>query len=220
MKHQRIILFAFTLSLGAVITITHLGRKAESAKAKSTLPVLSVLKPFELRDQEDRPFNLDAMKGTVQIIDFIFANCPGPCTMLTSRMKLLETNTRELGDKVHFISITVDPENDSPLVLKLYGLKHGLDFNRWSLLTGPLRDVESVVIAGFNSEMEKRRIPASEAGRPDLIQITHGEKFVLVDRLGRLRAFHSALSDQDVDEVLQLVKELVAEPVNLTDGIR
>jgi protein SCO1/2 len=178
-------------------------------KASDPLPIFGTLDAFELRDQDDRPVTAEHLRGSVQIIDFVFTTCPGICPMLTQQMAILERNTRDYGNRVHFVSISVDPENDSPQLLREYGDKHHINYARWSLLTGPLDKVEKVVVDGFKSAMGKQRVPASTEGAPDLMEVTHGQNFIVVDAAGRLRAYHPVNNEQDLQEIMRIVKRLV-----------
>ena len=182
--------------------------KMASAMPTSSPPVLSKLIDFELANQDGRVMNRKSLLGRVQIINFIFTTCPGVCPLLTNRMKLIEKNTRHLGDKIHFVSISVDPETDQPAVLKAYGEKHEVDFSRWDFLTGSLDSVKEVVVSGFKSAMNKTRVPASDEESPDLMQITHGEHFVIVDPQGQLRAFKTANTMKEVEAIVELASKL------------
>ena len=87
---------------------------------------------------------------------------------------------------VRLVSITLDPENDTPDVLRAYAEGAGADDTRWSFLSGRSEDLDRVVVRGFKSSYE--RVPVS-AG---IGTIMHGEWLVLVDRSGFLRGFYAA----------------------------
>ena len=68
---------------------------------------------------------------------FIFTGCSATCPVLTPMMALVQDRLgRDFGTKVAFASITVDPENDTPDMLKVYAQMHGADVTGWSFLTG------------------------------------------------------------------------------------
>jgi protein SCO1/2 len=97
---------------------------------------------FTLEDADGRAFTLDSLRGKVVVLHFIYASCPDACPLhadLIARVQEMinQTPTRE---QVQFISITTDPENDTPDVLRDYGPAHGLDPSNWVFLTsGPDR---------------------------------------------------------------------------------
>ena len=198
------ILTILLVSLGAVFLFRgsfHLGAKP--------LPILGSLEPFYLRDQAAQRVTSDHFSGKVTVVDFIFTRCPGICPLLTQRMAELERRTRDLGSQIQFISISVDPENDIPLVLKAYTEKQNLNLMRWKFLTGPLDSIEKVVVEGFRTQMGKRHI-ATESG-PDLLEITHGENFILVDPRLNLRLFHKVQTDDDLQVVYKSALRLIKE---------
>jgi protein SCO1/2 len=150
------------------------------------LPVLGRVPPLALVDQENRAFDAHWFDGHPTIVNFIFTSCPTICPTLTRKMHGLQEKTA--GTAVRLVSVTVEPETDTPEVLKSYGEKFGADFARWSFATGPREALEQAVVAGFRIEMSRQR----RAGEPDIWDIVHGEHFVLVDGEGRLRGYYRA----------------------------
>lgn len=182
----------------------------QSLKSSENLfPVLGTLEPFVLRDQGANRVTEKQFHGKISVVDFIFTRCPGICPLLTQRMSELEARTRHLGNQVQFISISVDPEHDMPVRLKEYMQKQSLISDRWLFLTGPLDSIEKVVVGSFKTLMGKRNIASEEEEEPDLMQITHGEHFILVDREGQLRFFHKAQSVEDLESIYQALDSLL-----------
>ncbi len=71
---------------------------------------------------------------------FIYATCKDTCPILTAKMATIQRKLgADFGPRVRFASITVEPEIDTPAVLKAYAEKHGADVAGWSFLTGPER---------------------------------------------------------------------------------
>src|SRR5690606_20097377 len=91
-------------------------------------PELSIpLPPFSLVDHDGKPFTESDLRGRIWIVNFIFTRCPTICPKLTTQMSSLVKETAGV-DGLHFLSISVDPENDPPPVLRTYGEKYGADF--------------------------------------------------------------------------------------------
>lgn len=171
---------------------------------------LGTLEPFFLRDHKAERVTVEHFRGKTTVVDFIFTRCPGICPLLTQRMAQLEKNTRHFGEALQFVSISVDPEYDTPLVLMDFVQKQELTMDRWKFLTGPLNSIERVVMGSFKSFMGKRRI-ASESENPDLFEITHGENFILVDKDLTLRLFHKVQTDKDLKAVYSALELLIQD---------
>ena len=122
----------------------------------------------------------------------------------------MQEATKAHGDKVRIVSLSVDPKTDTPARLLAYAKKHGADPARWTFLTGPLPDIEAAVREGFKQALERQTVPLKGPLGEDLYDITHGARFVLVDREGVLRGFYDAdgpgraLLVRDVDTLVRL----------------
>ena len=95
-------------------------------------------------------------KGKIWVANFIFTRCAGPCPMMTSRMAELNQALGNKATDVELVSITVDPEYDTPEVLKQYGEQAGASPDRWKFLTGPKDQIETVVMKGFLQALAQR----------------------------------------------------------------
>lgn len=104
---------------------------------------------FELIDQAGEPVSLDSLGDRVLLVDFIYTSCPGPCPVQTANQVALQREIPEaLRSKVHFVSISLDPETDDPAALRRYARERGADLASWSFLTGP-RGAVAEVVQGF-----------------------------------------------------------------------
>lgn len=173
------------------------------------LPVLADLPAFAFLDQDGRPFTLEGMKGRPVAANFVFTNCPTVCPRLTERMAELQRRTRALGNSVHLVSFSVDPERDTPEVLRRYGAGYGQDPARWSFVTGPYEQLRQTVVEGFRIGMDRRELPGVAPGTTE-VEIVHGEHFVLVDRAGRIRSYYRA-EDEPMQRLVRDLGRLAAE---------
>ena len=155
----------------------------QADKSRSSLPILGEVPDFQFRDQNDRPFSRGQMLGQVCVVDFIFTRCQGICPVMANRYTHLYRLFREAPD-LQLISVSVDPEYDSPEVLSQYATSYGVTDGRWILLHAPLDYVKDLCENGF-------MLPAE-----DLPQ-GHSGKFVLIDRQGQIRGYYDHDSDAD-----------------------
>ena len=101
---------------------------------------------------------------------------------------------RHLGPDFHLVSISVDPERDTPARLAEYGARYGANPIAWSFLTGPVEAIQAAVVDGFKVGAGKERVAGADGG-PDFWEIFHGENLVLVDRQLRIRGYFPATPD-------------------------
>ena len=190
--------------LAAVVGILSLTLlKMCQSRTLQRLPVLYVLPSFELQDQQERPFGTAQLEGKVWVASFVFTSCKVECPAIGRAVKTLQDKLA--GTPVQLVSVSVDPEFDTPAALTTWGREFGADPTRWHLLTGPRAAIEKLVIDGFRSHMGDK---TEEGG---LVQIAHTMKLVLVDQLGGIRHYFDATDDKAVALVVDHAKALVAE---------
>jgi protein SCO1/2 len=92
---------------------------------------------FVLLNQDGKSFDSATLRGKVVVINFIFTTCTDVCPLFTAHFAQLQRTLKNgpVGD-LYFVSITTDPEVDSPKVLKSYAHRYGADFQNWAFLTG------------------------------------------------------------------------------------
>ncbi len=99
-----------------------------------------------LVDQHGRKVSLASLKGKPVLFDFIYTTCPGPCLLLTSRMKRIANLLGpKLGTEARIVSITVDPEHDQPKQLLAYAMAQDANVNGWLFLTGTPQQIDDVM---------------------------------------------------------------------------
>ena len=147
------------------------------------LPIISTIEPFTLTNQSSNLITLDDMRGKVWVADIIFTRCSGPCPQMTRRMELLQAALpKKSGTKL--ITLTTDPEYDSPEVLKKYGERFNADFSRWQFLTGTKKQLGALAIDGLKLSAEEIK---PEQRKDDSDLFVHSTYFVVVDKQGRMR---------------------------------
>ena len=118
------------------------------APDNSGLPVIGQAPDFVLRAQDGTQVTLAQFRGKAVAIAFIFASCSSTCPILTAKMATVQDRLgSDFGSRIIFLSITVDPEHDSPDVLKRYAETFGANLTGWKFLTGPPHTIEAISVA-------------------------------------------------------------------------
>ena len=116
------------------------------ASLAAVIPEEDTAPAFELTDQDGNPRSLEALRGSIVLLDFSYTHCNGPCPVLTSaRVQLQKKLPDPIRQRLHFVSISLDAQRDTPAELRRYALDRGADLNGWSFLTGEPAAVEDVL---------------------------------------------------------------------------
>lgn len=153
-----------------------------ACKPGEPLPKIAPVPAFEMRDQDAKPFTDRELRGQTAILNFMFTSCPDICPILTTKIAGLRTNLLDQRAQLRFVSISVDPEKDSPAELKAFARQHGADYPDWRFATGPIAELRRVVVEGFKQALERGD------GSPN--GIMHGTHLVLIDKAGVIRGFY------------------------------
>jgi protein SCO1/2 len=109
------------------------------------LPKIAPAPVFALTSQDGAQVALADFRGKVVAVTFIYTLCTETCPVLTPMMSFVQDQLgRDFGKKIVFVSITIDPERDTPEVLKEYAQAFGADLAGWSFLTGPAAAIRDV----------------------------------------------------------------------------
>ena len=88
----------------------------------------------------------DVLKGKVVVINFIFTNCQGACPLVTHKLTVVRDRMEGLiGDQVRFVSLSLDPERDTPAAMKAFAKKQHADHDGWVFLTGTPENLEYII---------------------------------------------------------------------------
>jgi protein SCO1/2 len=172
--------WAGLLLLAAVVTATTAAGRPTGAA--SGLPKIGPAPDFTLTTQDDTSLALRDLRGKVVAITFIYASCVDSCPLLTAKMATLQTRLGpEFGAKVFFVSISVDPERDTPEVLRRYAQGHGADPAGWAFVTGPPAAIRAVA-RRYGIYAEKG--PGGDVDHTFLTSLVDGEGTLRVQYLG------------------------------------
>ncbi len=169
-------------------------------RAAPRLPVIRPAPDFTLLDAAEKPITLRQFRGKAVLVAFIFTTCNGSCPATTHRLaKIHEALAKTpLAGRVQFVSISLDPERDTPAKLRDYMRLYDIDGRGWSFLTGPPKDVRRTL-----ADWDMWAKPAADG------QLDHPSRVFLVDPQGRVREIYNLeflrvpWIVEDLDEVLR-----------------
>jgi protein SCO1/2 len=194
-RHSVAILAVAAAVLVLGITATYVILEAKSSQRE--LEVLGTVSQFQLTERSGLEFGLDEMRGKINVVDFIFTGCQGPCPVMADNMSSLYKAFAG-SDKVQFISISVDPTRDRLQVLQEYARKQGVTDNRWVFLRGNINTIQWLSEGVFKLAADD--LPA-----------LHSTKFILVDDIGQIRGYYSGTDKASVNVLKTHIRELVQE---------
>ncbi len=195
MKFQRLLWFLLFLTLFS-ITCLFIWTKIHSAK--NSLPIYGQVPDFSLIDQNGQSVHRESLQGQIWIADFIFTRCGGQCPFMNEKMKDIR---KELPSKIKSVSISVDPEHDTPDVLNQYVQKQGINTNDWLFLTGDKDSIFRLSRKGFHLGVEE--------GGDAIEPIMHSNRFILVDQKACIRGIYSAIDEDALKRLIQDIRTLL-----------
>lgn len=196
---------AWSILIG-VIGVTTFLFFSEQAR-RSNLPVLGTVQPFTLTNQLGQITTLDDLKGKVWVSDIIFTRCPGPCPKMTQKMAELQ---KLFVDAPNFrsVTLTTDPDYDSPAILKKFSERFDADPSRWFFLTGTKNEIRAVAQGSLKLGAEEKSAADQESANDLFI---HNTVFILVDKHGRLRGQAYESLEPDFHKIDADIRALLRE---------
>ncbi len=149
---------------------------------------------FSLVDQNDTVFDSSVLSGKPYLVSFFFSTCPDICVQLNNQIDRLNDQLKK--EEVVFVSISVDPENDTPAVLGRYAANYDADPKRWAFLTGQKYQIDQLGSQVFGVVVDKA---------------THTDNILLVDQWGRYRDRFKWDDPYDMKRLVTVIKDLAAE---------
>ena len=190
------------LAMLLVLLVVGWGAPALSHKAAEgeRLTKIGPAPAFTLTTQDSQRLSLNELRGKVVMVTFIFTSCTDACPLLTAKMAgLQDALDVDFGLSVFFVSITVDPERDTPEVLSNYAQAHGANLAGWAFLTGTAEEVREVA--------RRYGVYYKKQGGGD---VDHTFLTSLVDQRGTLRVQYMGVRFEP-DELLHDLQSLLRE---------
>ncbi|NBZ96619.1 MAG: SCO family protein [Proteobacteria bacterium] len=165
------------------------------------MPPIGEIPSFRFTTQEGKVLTKEDLLGKIWVADFVFTRCSGPCPIMTSRMAELAKGLAKARD-VRLVSITVDPEHDTPAVLSEYSGRMLADPSKWIFLTGPKQEIDDFARKGMFQVLayDKKGIP------------THSTRFLVIDREGKIRKTRNLDEPELVQKLFMDIGDLLREP--------
>lgn len=197
------------IGLAYLVSLAKMEREQQPA-----LPVLGIIADFTLTNQDGKVTTLADLTNHVWVADIIFTRCAGPCPIMTGKMKQLQDALPQKSE-AKLVTLTTDPDFDSPSVIKKYGERFGADFNRWTFLTGSKKEIAAL----GSSSLKLSSVPVKLDEQKNPVDLfIHGTYFVVVDKHAQLRGvFETGGDGVDWTNVVQpkllaTVSQLEREP--------
>lgn len=198
----------------AMLCLVGLLSVAGLKSGRRALPVYGRIADFTLTNQDGQVTTLADLTNHVWIADVIFTRCAGPCPRMTAQMKSLQ-DALPPDSGARLVTLTTDPNYDSPKILKRYGERFGANFRRWIFLTG----TENAIAGLAAGSLKLGSTPIASADQKDPVDLfIHTTIFVVVDKQARMRGIFQT-GGQNVDwqntvrpNLLAAVRQLEREP--------
>ncbi|KDN56844.1 SCO family protein [Flavobacterium seoulense] len=195
-----------------VVKADRLDKVASASDAEGALVKIGPAPKFELTNQDNKIINNDSYKGKVYVLEFFFTTCPSICPKMNQSMLVLEK--KFFGNPNFGIAtITIDPNHDTPEVLKEHAKLLGVKSSNWNFLTGDRQVIFDLANKGFNLY----------AGENSKVNggFEHSGMFALIDKNGNIRCrkdnfgnpilYYDGLEKAGVRDIQQDISILLAE---------
>ncbi len=183
-----------------ILGISNLAERLEAPKVyvQREAPDFGPAPEFDLIDQRGAKLSSEDLENKVYVAAFFFSSCRGPCPVINANMARLHKQFSKYP-RVRFLSISVDPQTDTPEVLADYARKF-VDPNdsSWSFLTGQKDKIYTLVTEGFKVGL---------SGNPPI----HTTRAVLVDQSAKIVGFYDATDSAKVKELGKDISALLSK---------
>ena len=175
---------------------------------KAKLPVLSFVKPFSFKNQDNTAFTDKDMLGKVAVVEYFFTTCKGICPKMNANMRTIYDNFKDEPNFI-IVSHTCDPERDSVPRMKHYADSLKVDTHKWVFLTGKKDSLYFQARNSYLLDDPKNALDKIED------QFIHTQFFALVDKDGQVRGqIYDGLKQEELDRLKEDISSLLKEKSN------
>ncbi len=170
------------------------------------VPVLSAVANFRLIDQHGNAFGSPELKHRVWVASMNCLDCPYGSAEFAERLYDVQHRTRKVGSAFHLVTISLEPEEDTPAELLAFAEKHRASRGRWSFLTGDPEAVRTAITEIFGVVQ-----PRGKAGTPrhKAFDSTRSYYLALVDQKAQVRGYYDSREDSEIDALLKDISLIV-----------
>jgi len=197
---------------GEVTKSDRLNKVVQEGTGKSDLLTIGKAPSFSLMNQDRKTISNEDYKGKVYVVEFFFSTCPTICPIMNRNMKEVQAS---FASNANFgiASITINPENDTPAVLKKHAENIGAKGMNWNFLTGDKQTIFDIANKGFNLYVgENKKINGG---------FEHSGLFALIDKEGNIRSrkdefgnpiiYYDGLKEEGIKQIKQDISKLLDE---------
>lgn len=206
-RQLRLLILSGLALLVVAFLVFHFEARLRGAASAAPLPVLGQVSGFQLTNQSGLPVNGGELRGRIWVGDIIFTRCPGPCVRMSTALSRLQSALPATGG-IRLVSLTADPDHDTPTVLGEYARRFSADTNRWQFLTGSKKELYRLAIDDLLLAVGEN--PLGTNAPPEDLFI-HSTRLVLVDGVGRVRGTFDGEDAEVVPRVVRATEALLAE---------
>lgn len=197
---------------GSIITGDRLDKVSSAKNTNTKLVTIGPAPKFELLNQDSLKITNETYKGKVYVLEFFFSTCPSICPKMN--LSMLTIQNKFFGNpNFGIVSITINPEHDTPKVLKSHRELIGVTSKNWNFLTGDKKYIYNLSNQGFT-------IYAGENSKANG-GFEHSGLFALIDKKGNIRCrkdkfgnpilYYDGLDKQGVWDIQQDILILLKE---------
>lgn len=170
--------------------------KLSTRQAAEAITNTSKVPNFSFKDPYGNIITQKDLLGRVWIADFFFTKCPQICPLMAQKLAVIQEQFKNETD-FRLLSVTTDPENDTPEVLKSFAKRHRADMDRWFFLRG-----EKKAVVAFSANGLKLDVTVDS--------VMHSTRVVVVDRKGNIRGTYDSMKIEELEQLKLVVKDLLA----------
>lgn len=186
-------MFKKLIGIGSLFLIVVLSACSDELPIETNMK--ETVADFSFTNQDKKNVSRDDLVGEWWIADFIFTNCETVCIPMTSNMVGLQNDLEEKDIPMQIVSFSVDPDYDSPDVLKEYANEYDANLDNWDFLTGyDFETIRKLSIKSFRAPLKE---PAYGSD-----QVTHDVRFFLVDPEGNIVKGYKGIEKETIDTLL------------------
>ena len=160
---------------------------------------------FGFTDQNGKSFGTQQLDQKLYVVNFFFTDCKSICIDMSRGLKRIQ-ETFINNPLLQIVSLSVDPENDSPSKLSSYATENGIIYERWKLLTGTKDSI-------YNVSEKRFFVTANDNGTPEH-KFIHTDQSLLIDNKQRIRGIYNATDSKDINRMMEDIRTLIVEVAN------